>query len=75
MAEAVAHIVRVLTDSRVPRVWLAVAPPDEAITRVLDAVPEGWAATVLPRCALSAAEVAALQIGPGDIREITSRKN
>ncbi|WP_128962967.1 hypothetical protein [Bradyrhizobium guangzhouense] len=73
MAEAVAHIVRVLTDSRDPRVWLAFAPPDEAITRVLDAVPEGWAATVLPGCALSPADVSALHIGPGDIREISSR--
>lgn len=75
MAEAVAHIVRVLTDSRDQRVWLAVTPPEEAITRVLDAVPEGWAAAVLPEYALSLADVAALQIGLGDIREITSIRN
>jgi len=75
MAQTVAHIIRVMTDSRDQHLWLAAAPPDEALTQVLNAVPEGWAATVLPSYALSPAEVVALQLAPGDIREITSRKN
>jgi len=73
MTRAAAHIVRVLTDSRDQHLWLAVAPADEAVTRVLNAVPEGWAATVLPGCDLSSAEVAALRIGPGNVRKITSK--
>lgn len=75
MAQAAAHFVRVLTDSRDQHLWLAAAPPDEAVTQVLNAVPEGWAATVLPGYALSPTEVAALQLGPGDLREITSKGN
>ena len=75
MAQTVAHIVRVMTDSRDQHLWLAAAPPDEAVTHVLNAVPEGWAATVLASYALSPTEVAALQLGPGDVREITRRTN
>lgn len=75
MAQTVAHIVRVLTDSRDQHLWLAAAPPDKAVTQVLNAIPEGWAATVLASFALSPTEVAALQLGPGQVREITSGTN
>ena len=75
MAQTVVHMVRVMTDSRDQHLWMAAVPPDEAITQILNAVPEGWAATVLPSYALSSNEVAALQLGPGEIREITSKRN
>lgn len=71
----VAHIVRVLTDNRDQRLWLAAAPPDEAINQVLDAVPEGWAAALLSNYVLSLSEVAALHLCPGGVREITSKAN
>ncbi len=75
MPQTVAHIVRVLTDDRDQHLWLAAASPDEAINKVLDAVPEGWTAALLPNHILSRSDVAALHIGPGDIRNITSRSN
>jgi hypothetical protein len=30
------------------QIWLALAKPDQALTLVLSAVPEGWTAQVLP---------------------------
>ena len=75
MAQPVIQVVRVMTDSRDRHRWLAAAPPEEAVTLVLNAVPEGWAARVLPSYALSPPEGASLHLGPGDIREITSRRN
>lgn len=75
MAQTVAHIVPVMTDSRDQHLWLAAAPPDEAVTHVLNAVPEGWAAKLLPNYALSPNEVAALQLGPGEVGEISRTTN
>ncbi len=72
MAKTVAHIVRVMTDSRDQHLWLAAAPPADAINLVLDAVPEGWAAALLANYVLSPSEAASLHLGPGGIRKITS---
>ena len=73
MAKTVVQIVRVLTDDRDQHLWLVAAPPDDAVNKVLNAVPEGWAAALLANDVLSPSEAAALHLGPGDIREITSR--
>ena len=74
MAQTVAHMVRVLTDSRDQHLWLAAAPPDEAISQVLDAVPEGWAATLIGH-PLSPLECNALHLSAGELREISSTAN
>jgi len=44
VAQTVAHIVRETTYSRDQYLWLAAAPPDQAVTHVLNAIPKGWAA-------------------------------
>ncbi|MDA9488742.1 hypothetical protein [Bradyrhizobium sp. CCBAU 11361] len=43
-------IVEVTSDDEVPKkqTWLALAKPDQALTLVLSAVPEGWTAQLLP---------------------------
>ncbi|MCC8962458.1 hypothetical protein H8A95_09050 [Bradyrhizobium sp. Pear76] len=51
MAQTVAHIVREMTYSRDQYLWLAAAPPDEAVIHVLNAVPKGWAASRSERAA------------------------
>lgn len=39
------YLVRVLTDDRANRLWLASgSSADEAVSLVLDAIPEGWSA-------------------------------
>lgn len=66
------HLVRVVTDNREHKLWAVAAPRDEAVNAVLDVVPEGWSAALLEN-ELSEQESEALILGPGDVREITSR--
>lgn len=50
MAEAQArgvYLVRVITDDRKHQIWAVAAPREEAVDLVLDAVAEGWAASLL----------------------------
>jgi hypothetical protein len=53
--------------------WVAAAKPDQALTLVLAAVPEGWTAELasgrLTRQQLDALE--ALNLEPGEVRELT----
>jgi hypothetical protein len=42
------HLVLVTTDDRERQLWVAAAPREEAVTLVLDAVPEGWNVVRLP---------------------------
>lgn len=37
------HLVRVTTDDRTHQLWAAATSREEAVDRVLDAIPEGWA--------------------------------
>jgi len=41
------HLVRVMTDDRKHQLWAAATARDEAVNRVLDKIPEGWAARLL----------------------------
>jgi hypothetical protein len=66
------HLVRVMTDNREHKLWAVAAPRDEAVNAVLDVVPEGWSAALLDN-ELSDQESQALNLRPGDVREITSR--
>ncbi|MBR0714059.1 hypothetical protein [Bradyrhizobium liaoningense] len=54
-------MVRVTPDDRVPEIWLAATPQDEAVSAVLDIIPEGWAASLVQR-QLSEEHAAALNM-------------
>ena len=69
-----AHVVRVTTDDREYRLWVAATPREEAVTEVLNAVPEGWTAALLSN-QLTSQEVELLDLRPGEVREITSSAN
>jgi hypothetical protein len=67
------HLVQVITDDRECRIWLAMTPREEAVDRVLDAIPEGWAATLMER-GLSGEAAANLNMVPGQVREMSSNE-
>lgn len=55
--------------------WAAATPREEAITQVLNAVPEGWTAALLSK-RLKPLEEEAHNLKPGEVREIMgNRKN
>jgi hypothetical protein len=43
------HLVRVTTDGEEHRLWAAATAREEAVDRVLNAVPQGWRARLLDR--------------------------
>lgn len=61
------HLVRVTTDDGEVQIWLAATPREEALDRVLDAIPEGWSVGLVQR-PLSAEHIAALNMTVGEIR-------
>ena len=65
------HLVRVLTDDRANRLWVAAASsPDEAVILVLNAVAEGWSASLAP-AQLTLAELEVFHLKQGEVHEIT----
>ena len=67
------QLVQVTTDDREHQLWVAAATSrEEAITLVLNAVPEGWTAAVLGNKP-NPLEVKVLNLQPGEVREIASR--
>ncbi|SDI09222.1 hypothetical protein SAMN05216338_101749 [Bradyrhizobium sp. Rc2d] len=62
------HLVRVTTDDREWRLWLAATPREEAVERVLDVIPEGWTAVLLDE--LDPTDAAILFMKPGEVREV-----
>ena len=64
-----AHLVRVLTDELRYELWVTATSRDEAVSRVLECVPEGWSAVLLKE-GLSSEEIAALKLQPGDARKL-----
>ena len=38
---------QVITDDREHQIWAVAAPPEEAVDLVLEAIPEGWAVSLL----------------------------
>jgi hypothetical protein len=72
---SVVYLVRVTTDDRVHQLWVACASSDdEALTLVLNRVPEGWAAALLSN-KLTPLEAEALNLKPGDVREISQARS
>ena len=68
-------LVEVVTDSAVTsapktQLWVAAAKPEQAITLVLCAVPEGWTATITGG-RLTPEQEALLNLKPGEVRELT----
>ena len=65
------YLVSVLTDDRANRLWLASgSSADEAVSLVLDAIPEGWSAR-LAQENLTLAEMEGLDLKQGEAYEIT----
>lgn len=69
------HLIRVTTDDREHQLWAAaVASPENALSAVLDAIPEGWTAASLTN-RLKPVEIEALNLKPGEVREVTSSRH
>ena len=64
------YVVRVKTDDRKHRLYAVACPRNDALNEVLKVVPEGWSASLLTE-QLAARDVAALNLKPGEVREIT----
>jgi len=62
--------VRVITDDRKHQIWAVAAPPEEAVDLVLEAIPEGWAVSLLTS-RLKPQELEALNLRAGEVRKIT----
>lgn len=62
------HLVRVTTDDGSWQVWIAATKRDEAVDRVLELVPEGWAASLIER-RLSSDHIAELDMKAGEVRQ------
>ncbi|OMI08738.1 hypothetical protein BSN85_17415 [Bradyrhizobium brasilense] len=61
------HLVRVTTDDGEVQIWLAATSRDEAVDRVLDQIPEGWAVSLIRR-QLADEHIPALNISAGEVR-------
>jgi hypothetical protein len=69
------EVVEVTTDDLLrglpkKQLWVAAAPPEQAIALVLAAVPDGWTA-VLTDDQLEPDQVELLNLMPGDVRQLT----
>ena len=62
-------LVRVLTDERMHQVWMVAAAEDRAVSLVLDAVPEGWSASLIDE-KLTPQEIGCLRLRPVEIRRL-----
>jgi hypothetical protein len=63
------HLVRVTPDDRKHQLWAVAAQRSEAVALVLNAVPEGWTAALLPT-RLTTRELVFLNMAPGEVREL-----
>jgi hypothetical protein len=63
------HLVRVTTDKMKHQLWAVATGREEAVTLVLNTVPEGWTAVLLPT-RLTVEELVFLDMAPGEVREL-----
>jgi hypothetical protein len=68
------HFVRVRTDDRTQQLWAAAGARNEAVGRVLDAIPEGWTARLLNE-QLKPQPDAVSNMMPGEVRKLCETKN
>jgi hypothetical protein len=66
--QAKVNFVQVTPDNRRRRVWMVAAPRQDAVSLVLNVIPEGWTASLMP---LRPVEASRLNMQPGDLRELT----
>ncbi|MGY8706104.1 hypothetical protein RAD16_10225 [Bradyrhizobium sp. 18BD] len=65
------YLVRVLTDDRTSRLWVAAGSSSEdAVRLVLNVIPEGWSASPAQQ-QLTSAEMERLNLKQGEVHEIT----
>ena len=70
---AAIHLVRVTTDDRAHQVWAAATSREEAVERVLDAIPEGWTASLLGESLKVREDGLSDGLLPGEVRELKGR--
>ena len=70
MAGIHVHLVRVTTDDRTHQVWAAATSREEAVERVLDAIPEGWTARLLGESSKMPKDGLSDGLFPGEVREL-----
>jgi hypothetical protein len=63
------QLVRVTTDDRAFEVWAAATSSEEACSRILNAVPEGWSASLLDT-RLTSQERTDLKLQAGEVRKL-----
>jgi hypothetical protein len=63
------HLVRVTTEDGQSRLWAAATSREEAVSRVLQAVPEGWDARLMSN-SLRPRRDAVQTMTPGEVREL-----
>lgn len=68
------HFVRVRTDDRTQQLCAVAAPRNEAVDRVLDAIPEGWTARLLEE-QLKPPPAAISNMVPGEVRKLGETKD
>jgi hypothetical protein len=64
------HLVRVITDAGEHQLWAAACRREVAVDLVLNAIPEGWAATLLSR-RLEPLDQETLHLKPGEVIELS----
>jgi hypothetical protein len=64
------YLVRVTTDDRKHRIYAVACARNNALNEVLKIVPEGWSASLLME-QLTARDIAAMNLRPGEVRQIT----
>ena len=60
-----------MTHDRKHRLWAAATSREEAVDRVLAAIPDGWSARLLDGC-LKPRQDAVLTMIPGEVRELSN---
>lgn len=68
------HFVRVTTDDRTRQVWAVAMARNEAVCRVLDAIPEGWTARLLDD-QLKPRPDALSDMVPGEVRKLCETRD
>jgi hypothetical protein len=63
------QLIKVTMDDRAYDVWAAATSGEEAVSRILDAVPEGWSASLLD-IRLTAMEREQLKLEAGEVRKL-----
>jgi hypothetical protein len=64
------QLFRVTTDNRGCEIWAAATSNEEAFSRILNAVPEGWSAALLDTGLTTSRERDDLKLQAGEVRKL-----